>query len=197
MKKDDYERLEFLGDAVLELLVSDHLFNSMSDMQEGSLTKLRASLVCEPTLAFCAREIELERFILLGRGEEMTGGRNRDSIISDVFEAVIGAVFLDGGLDKAGEFVGKYVLKDMYNKIEFTDSKTNLQEYTQERGMELKYELLSENGPAHNRVYEVAVVLNGRETSRGSGKSKKHAEQEAAYYALKSLREDNKRDQRV
>ncbi|MBR2274935.1 MAG: ribonuclease III, partial [Lachnospiraceae bacterium] len=148
-KSPDYERLEFVGDAVLELTVSDHLYHTMEDMREGDMTKLRASLVCEPTLSFCAREIELDRYILLGKGEEQTGGRNRDSIISDVFEAVIGALYLDGGISAAKSFVEQYVLKDMYNKIEFVDSKSKLQEYTQERGIDLRYELLSESCPAH------------------------------------------------
>lgn len=187
-KSPDYERLEFLGDAVLELTVSDHLYHTMEDMREGDMTKLRASLVCEPTLSFCAREIELDRYILLGKGEEQTGGRNRDSIISDVFEAVIGALYLDGGISAAKSFVEQYVLKDMYNKIEFVDSKSKLQEYTQERGIELRYELLSESGPAHDKEYQVAVLLNERESARGRGKSKKHAEQEAAYQALQALK---------
>ncbi len=187
-KGDDYERLEFLGDAVLELSVSEYLFKTMPESREGDMTKLRASLVCEPTLAFCARAIELDRHILLGKGEELTGGRSRDSIVSDVFEAVIGAVYLDGGLESAKEFVGEYVLKDMYNKIEFVDSKTNLQEVVQERGMELHYELLSETGPAHDKEYSAAVIINGEEVSRGTGKSKKNAEQEAAYTALKILK---------
>ena len=187
-KSPDYERLEFLVDAVLELTVSDHLYHTMEDMREGDMTKLRASLVCEPTLSFCAREIELDRYILLGKGEEQTGGRNRDSIISDVFEAVIGALYLDGGISAAKSFVEQYVLKDMYNKIEFVDSKSKLQEYTQERGIELRYELLSESGPAHDKEYQVAVLLNERESARGRGKSKKHAEQEAAYQALQALK---------
>lgn len=187
--RSDYERLEFLGDAVLELTVSDRLFQTMPKAREGEMTKLRASLVCEPTLSFCARGLELERYILLGRGEDMTGGRSRDSIISDVFEAVIGALYLDGGLEAAAGFIDRYVLQDMYNKIEFTDSKTNLQEYAQERGIALRYELLSESGPAHDREYLAAVYLDEKEAARGKGRSKKHAEQEAAYAALQSLKE--------
>ena len=187
-KSPDYERLEFLGDAVLELLVSDYLYHTKEEMKEGDMTKLRASLVCEPTLSFCAREIELYKYILLGKGEEQTGGRKRDSIISDVFEAVIGALYLDGGLEAAKGFVEQYVLKDMYNKIEFVDSKSKLQEYSQEKGIELRYELLSESGPAHDKEYLVAVLLNNKEAAKGRGKSKKHAEQEAAYQALKRLK---------
>ena len=186
-KGSDYERLEFLGDAVLELLVSDHLFHTKQEMREGDMTKLRASLVCEPTLSFCAKEIGLKSYILLGKGEEHSGGRNRDSIISDVFEAVIGALYLDGGLVAAKRFVDRYVLQDMYNKIEFVDSKSKLQEYTQEKGIELRYELCCESGPAHDKEYESAVLLNEKEFTRGVGKSKKHAEQAAAYEALKLL----------
>ncbi|MCR4658211.1 MAG: ribonuclease III [Lachnospiraceae bacterium] len=185
---DDYERLEFLGDAVLELSVSDHLYRTMPESREGDMTKLRASLVCEPTLSYCAKAFELDKYILLGKGEEQTGGRSRDSIISDVFEAVVGALYLDGGLDKAKEFIGEYVLKDMYNKIEFVDSKTILQEYVQERGLELSYELISESGPAHDREYLAAALIDGKEASRGSGRSKKSAEQAAAYEALKAFK---------
>ena len=187
-KTDDYERLEFLGDAVLELSVSDYLFKNMPDLREGEMTKLRAALVCEPTLAFCARALDLNNYILLGKGEEMTGGRTRDSIISDVFEAVTGAIYLDGGLERAKAFIYEYVLTDMYNKIEFVDSKTNLQEYVQDKGLELRYELLSEKGPAHDREYEAAVIVDNKEIARGAGKSKKHAEQEAAYSALLKIR---------
>ncbi|HAG69638.1 MAG TPA: ribonuclease III [Lachnospiraceae bacterium] len=189
-KAYDYERLEFLGDAVLELSVSDHLYKTMPGQREGDMTKLRASLVCEPTLAFCAKALELNRYILLGKGEEQTGGRNRDSIVSDVFEAVIGALYLDGGLEKAKSFVDEYVLNDMYNKIEFVDSKTNLQEFVQDKGLELRYELVSESGPAHDREYKVAAIIADREISEGVGKSKKHAEQEAAYAALRKLKSE-------
>ncbi len=185
---DDYERLEFLGDAVLELSVSDHLYKTMPESREGDMTKLRASLVCEPTLSYCAKAFELDKYILLGKGEEQTGGRSRDSIISDVFEAVVGALYLDGGLEKAKKFIGEHVLKDMYNKIEFVDSKTILQEYVQERGQELSYELIAESGPAHDREYLAAVLIDGHEASRGSGRSKKSAEQAAAYEALRMFK---------
>lgn len=125
------ERLEFLGDAVLELVSSEHLFAQFPQMPEGELTRLRASLVCEPTLAFCAREIELGSFLRLGKGEEMTGGRHRDSVTSDALESVIGAVYLDGGFANAKEFVLKYVLNDMEHKKLFFDSKTIFQEMVQ------------------------------------------------------------------
>ncbi|MCR5108429.1 MAG: ribonuclease III [Lachnospiraceae bacterium] len=184
----DYERMEFLGDAVLELSVSEYLYEHLPDAHEGELTKLRSSLVCEPTLAMCAAEIDLKEFIRLGKGEELTGGRNRDSIISDVFEAVIGAIYLDGGIDEARAFIKRFVLEDMYHKIEFTDSKSALQEYIQEKGYTLFYELVSESGPAHKKDYIMAAVIDGDAIAKGHGGSKKAAEQEAAYKALKILR---------
>ena len=183
----DYERLEFLGDAVLELTVSDFLFRDNPDMKEGEMTKMRASLVCEPTLAYCAKALSLKDYILLGKGEEKTGGRNRESIISDVFEAVIGALYLDGGLEYAMNFIRKYVLTDYRNKIEFRDSKTTLQEYVQEKGAIMDYRLVSETGPDHNKKYMVHVLIDDEVMGEGSGSSKKRAEQRAAYEALKRL----------
>lgn len=187
-KTDNYERQEFLGDAVLELSVSEYLFNSFPSMPEGEMTKLRASLVCEPTLAYIARtEIDLPKYILLGKGEDNTGGRNRDSIISDIFEALIGAIYLDGGIDKAKSFIQKYVLTDMEKKIEFTDSKTRLQEKIQAMGKRLEYVLTAEEGPAHDRLYKVDVLINDVVSGSGSGRTKKSAEQQAAYEALKKM----------
>lgn len=190
-KTDNYERLEFLGDAVLELSVSEFLYENNPTMHEGNMTKLRASLVCEPTLAYCAREaFNLGEYLLLGKGEEMTGGRQRDSIISDVFEAVIGAIYLDGGLNSARDFVAKYVLTDMDKKIEFTDSKTILQERVQESGDKLSYELVEEIGPAHDREYVVNALINGKIMGSGRGKTKKSAEQMAAYEILNKTNND-------
>lgn len=130
-KLEDYERLEFLGDAVLELVSSDFLFHENPQMPEGKLTKLRSSMVCEPALAYCARDLELGQYMLLGKGEEATGGRGRDSITSDVMEAVIGAMYLDGGFQAAHDFIHRFVLSDLENKILFYDSKTVLQEMIQ------------------------------------------------------------------
>lgn len=188
-KVECYERLEFLGDAVLELSVSEFLFSKFPDKPEGYMTKLRASLVCEPTLAYIARsELDLSKYILLGKGEENTGGRNRDSIVSDVFEAIIGALYLDAGFDTAKKFVAKYVLENMEQKIEFTDSKTNLQEYAQDKGLSVRYELVDEEGPAHDKIYYVEVYVGDKLSGKGAGKTKKNAEQHAAYEALKSLK---------
>lgn len=188
-KAENYERQEFLGDAVLELTVSEYLFNERKSMPEGEMTKLRASLVCEPTLAYIAKsELKLQNYILLGKGEENTGGRERDSIISDVFEAVIGAIYLDGGFEPAKEFVHKYVLTDMDKKIEFVDSKTRLQEIVQAKGKHIEYKLVSEAGPAHNKIYTSQVFIDDEMFGEGNGKTKKNAEQHAAYEAIKRLK---------
>ena len=182
------ERLEFLGDAVLELMFSEYIFSSNVEMYEGEMTKLRASLVCEPTLAMCARQIKLGEYILLGKGEIATGGSNRDSILSDAFEAVIGAIYLDGGFTNAKEFVMKFVLDDIDSKKLFFDSKTILQEMVQADYKEpLVYRLIGESGPDHDKVFTVAAIVDGKELSQGSGKTKKAAEQAAAYQAILKL----------
>ncbi|MCR5420238.1 MAG: ribonuclease III [Lachnospiraceae bacterium] len=188
----DYERLEFLGDAVLELAVSDHIYKDNPQMREGDMTKMRAAIVCEPTLAYCSKEISLKNFILLGKGEEKTGGRKRESIISDVFEALIGAIYIDGGKEKAFEFVDRYVLTDYRNKIEFTDSKTTLQERVQEIGKEIEYVLVEEKGPDHNKRYTVNVIIGNVVYGKGEGSSKKRAEQRAAYEALKKFNDNDR-----
>ena len=146
------ERLEFLGDAVLELISSDFLYKKYIQIPEGELTKKRASLVCEPSLAYCARDFGLPQYLLLGKGEDMTGGRNRDSIVSDATEALLGAIYLDGGFASAKEFVLKFILNDLENKQLFYDSKTILQEIVQEKGTHLvEYRLMKEEGPDHNK----------------------------------------------
>ena len=185
----NYERLEFLGDAVLELVSSEFLYMENSEMPEGQLTRLRASMVCEPSLAYCARDIDLNQYILLGRGEESTGGRKRDSIISDVMEAVIGAIYLDGGLECAKSFIYKFVLSDLENKILFMDSKTLLQEEIQKKsGAQLRYELVGENGPDHDKEFSVVAYLDEVLVGQGVGRTKKAAEQQAAYEALKKIK---------
>lgn len=183
-KNGNYERLEFLGDAVLELMSSQFFYKENPDMNEGQLTRLRSSLVCEQALAFCARELELPKYILLGKGEEATGGRDRDSIISDVFEAVLGALYLDGGFEVADNFVKRTVLTDLENRQLFYDAKTILQEKVQKEGNSLSYELVSEEGPDHDKLFTVSAVVNGEVLAQGSGKSKKAAEQQAAYQVL-------------
>jgi ribonuclease-3 len=189
-KRKNYERLEFLGDAVLELVSSEFLFREHTDVPEGELTKLRASMVCEPALAFCARDLELGKFILLGKGEESTGGRSRDSITSDVMEAVIGAIYLDGGMKPAKAFIDRFVLSDLENKQLFYDSKSNLQEVVQGRlKKEIRYELLQESGPEHNKTFRVSVYMEDEFLGEGLGRTKKAAEQQAAYKALLLLRD--------
>lgn len=188
----NYERLEFLGDAVLEMVSSEFLFKENPEMAEGQLTKLRASIVCEPTLAYCARDIGLSSYILLGRGEEATGGRRRDSIISDVMEAVIGAIFLDGGIEEAEKYIYRFVLSDLENKILFMDSKTLLQEEIQKNSAaQLRYELVAETGPDHAKEFHVKAYLNGNQIGEGVGRTKKAAEQQAAYEALMRLKGRN------
>lgn len=188
-KLGNYERLEFLGDAVLELVTSEFLFKENKDMPEGQLTRLRASMVCEPALAYCARDIELDKYILLGRGEESTGGRKRDSIISDVMEAVIGAIFLDGGIDEAKRFINGFVLSDLEDKILFLDSKTLLQEEIQKYSTtQLRYELVREQGPDHDKEFSVEAYLGDKLIGIGTGKTKKAAEQQAAYKALMDIK---------
>lgn len=184
-KLKNYERLEFLGDAVLELLSSQFFFENFPDMTEGQMTRLRSSMVCEPALAFCARDLSLNKYILLGKGEEATGGRERDSIISDVMEAVLGAIYLDGGLTEADRFVKMFILSDLENKQLFYDSKSILQERVQKAGRSLCYELLEESGPDHDKVFVVEAIIDGQAVSRGTGRNKKAAEQQAAYQVLK------------
>ena len=188
-KLNNYERLEFLGDAVLELVSSEFLYNENEDMPEGQLTRLRASMVCEPALAYCARDIELNTYILLGKGEESTGGRKRDSITSDVMEAVIGAIFIDGGIENAKKFIYRFVLSDLEDKILFMDSKTLLQEEIQKKNTsQLRYELVGEEGPDHDKQFSVEAYLDERLIGSGVGRTKKAAEQQAAYEALKKLK---------
>lgn len=195
MKKADCnERLEFLGDAVLELISSEYLFFENQTMPEGELTKLRASMVCEKALAFCARDLELGSYLLLGKGEDATGGRFRESITSDALEALIGAIYLDGGFANAKEFILKYILNDLEGKRLFYDSKTILQEIVQgdEHSGRLEYVLVDESGPDHNKNYTVEARIGNKSYGSGEGHTKKAAEQEAAYQAILMLRKKDK-----
>lgn len=185
------ERLEFLGDAVLEVTSSEFLFHRYPELPEGELTKKRASMVCEPTLALCAREIPLGEYLLLGKGEEATGGRRRDSVVSDAMEALIGAIYLDGGFANAKEFIYKFILNDIENKQLFYDSKTTLQEIVQGRYEEdVHYVLIKEEGPDHNKSFYVEALLGERVLGQGCGHTKKAAEQQAAYCAIKKLKNE-------
>lgn len=188
------ERLEFLGDAVLELVSSDFLYHKYPDRKEGELTKLRASMVCEPSLAYCAKDLSLEKYLLLGKGEEATGGRNRPSIISDAMEALIGAIYLDGGFTSAKEFVHRFILNDIEDKQLFFDSKTILQEIVQSEYKEgIRYEMIGESGPDHNKTFQYAVYIGEEKFGIGTGRTKKAAEQSAAYESILKLRAKNKK----
>ncbi|HAN50988.1 MAG TPA: ribonuclease III [Lachnospiraceae bacterium] len=181
----DNERLEFLGDAVLELVSSEFLYQNYPNDNEGKLSKLRASLVCEPTLSYCTEEMDLKKYIRLSFGEEKTGGRNRKSIRSDALEAVIGAMFLDGGLEPAKEFVLRFILTDIEHKKLYHDCKTALQEIVQaEHTAPLTYELIKEEGPDHAKVFTVEAKVGDLVIGQGVGSSKKAAEQEAAYQGI-------------
>ena len=191
-KLKDNERLEFLGDAVLELSSSEFIFENYPAMPEGDMTKLRASIVCEPTLAQCAAVIELGSFLRLGKGEELTGGRFRDSIVSDAMEALIGAIYLDGGFASAKEFIHRFILQDLENKKLFYDSKTILQEIVQAHFKEtISYRLTGEEGPDHNKSFHVAVFIGETEYGVGTGRTKKAAEQDAAYQSILKLHAQN------
>lgn len=192
MKKkglESYERLEFLGDAVLELISSEFLFNEYKDMPEGKLTKLRSSIVCEYTLSSVSRMLHLGDYVLLSKGEELTGGRNRDSILCDLFESVLGAIYLDGGMKPAKKYVKSFLLTDIEHKSLFYDAKTTLQEIVQKDGKgTVSYELVSESGPDHNKCYVMDVLVDGNKLATGKGSSKKNAQQMAAYEALLQLK---------
>ena len=186
------ERLEFLGDAVLEVVSSEFLYKTFPRLPEGEMTKKRASLVCEPALAFCARDLDLGEYLLLGKGEDATGGRKRESVTSDAMEALIGAIYLDGGFANAKEFIHRFILKDLENKKLFFDSKTILQEIVQANFKEvISYHLIGEEGPDHNKTFRVAVHIGEEEYGVGEGRTKKAAEQEAAYISILKLHEKN------
>ena len=190
LKKNEYnERLEFLGDAVLELVTSDFLYRHHQNDPEGDLTKLRASIVCEPSLADVAGQIRLGDYLRMGKGEESTGGRKRPSLTSDALEALIGGIYLDGGLDAAAAFIRQFILNDIETKKLFYDSKTVLQEIVQnEMNESVTYETVSEEGPDHDKCYVMQVMIAGRAYGKGKGHSKKSAQQTAAYETILMLR---------
>ena len=189
-KEKNNERLEFLGDAVLELITSEYVYTEYPNITEGDLTKLRASIVCEQTLSVCARDLEIGAYIMLGKGEDISGGRDRDSILSDALESIIGAIYLDGGFTNAKEFITGFILEDLKGKNLFFDSKTILQEIIQNdnNNQKLHYKLISEEGPDHNKTFTIAVCIDNDEIGCGTGRTKKSAEQEAANQAIQRLR---------
>ncbi|MBY6271316.1 MAG: ribonuclease III [Caldibacillus debilis] len=189
--QDDNERLEFLGDAVLELTVSHFLYLTYPMMAEGEMTKLRAAIVCEPSLVSFAQELNFGEYILLGKGEELTGGRERPALLADAFEAFIGALFLDQGLEAVQRFLERTVFPKVKQGAfsHMMDYKSLLQEIVQREGIgTIDYEILEENGPAHNREFVAQVLLNGKSLGVGKGKSKKEAEQHAARIAIDAIK---------
>lgn len=189
---ESYERLEFLGDAVLELITSEFLFEEYKDLPEGQLTKFRASIVCEFTLSSVSEMLHLGDYVLLSKGEELTGGRNRSSILCDLFESVLGAIYLDGGMEAAKKYVHSFLLTDIEHKTLFYDAKTTLQEMVQKDGRGVvTYELIEEKGPDHNKSFVTEVYIDGVRLASGEGTSKKNAQQMAAYRAILKLKENN------
>ena len=185
LQQDCNERLEFLGDSVLGMISADYFYHSLSHLPEGEMTKRRAACVCEKSLFGFAQEIDLGKYILLGKGEERTGGRKRASILADAFEAVIAAIYLDGGIDAARTFVLPFLKRAVKQAPSFHDYKTALQEIIQKNPDEhLSYILVGESGPDHQKSFEVEVLLNSNVIGSGVGKSKKAAEQSAAKAAL-------------
>ncbi len=182
-----YERLEFLGDSILEYISSEALYQRYPELPEGELTKKRASLVCEYTLSRITRELGYGDYVILGKGEDLTGGRERPSILCDLFESVLGAIYLDGGMEPAKAYVERHLLTDLEHKTLFTDAKTILQEYAQSEGMELTYELLDQTGPDHLRVYTSRVRLGETPYETGQAHSIKGAQMEAAHKTLRKL----------
>ena len=188
-RMDCNERLEYLGDAVLELSSSEFIFNNYPEYPEGEMSKLRASIVCEPTLADVAEQIGIRPCLLLGRGEEATGGRSRASVTSDALEALIGAIYLDSGFDAAKKFVWTFIMNDIENKKLFYDSKTILQELVQNKNLgTLEYRLVSAEGPDHARTFVSEALVGGKVYGTGKGRNKKLSEQGAAYQAILALK---------
>ena len=183
------ERLEFLGDSVLGMVVAEYLFSHFQDRPEGELTRMRADMVCEKTLAAVANRVNLGEHLLLGHGEEQGGGRKRNSILADAVESIIAASFLDGGMEAAKSIIQRFILSDVpVIKPHNMDYKTALQEQVQQKKNQvLTYHLVGESGPDHNKQFAVEVQLNGKPIGSGIGSSKKRAEQDAARMALEAL----------
>lgn len=184
------ERLEFLGDAVLSIVVSDYIFKNCPELPEGELTKLRASLVCEKSLFEFAKKINLGKYLVLSKGERNNGGSERPSILSDAFEALIAAIYIDGGMENASKYVLGFIIPAIKNtkKKRINDYKTTLQEIIQKNpGEHLEYVLVNESGPDHNKHFVVEVHLNSNVIGKGGGRSKKEAEQQAAREALELM----------
>ena len=184
------ERLEFLGDAILDLIISEYLFNLYPDLPEGELTKLRASIVCELSLSTVANKYNFGKYLFLGKGEELTGGRERPSILADAFEAILSAVYIDGKMESAVDFIKRILIPSIKNNQAFRDYKTMLQEEIQKSSHEpIEYSIISESGPDHDKEFFVEVKHSNVTLGKGKGKSKKEAEQNAAYNALNAYQD--------
>lgn len=182
------EKLEFLGDAVLNLVTSEYLYQKFPEANEGILSKLRARIVSEPVLSMNARQMDIGQYLLLGRGEDSTGGRDRDSILANTFEAIIGAIYLDSGLDEAYKFIIEHMESEM-NACNISDYKSQLQEYTQVKIKKIPvYRVVDEIGPEHEKIFDVELLIDNVVCGRGKGRSKKQAEQLAAQMALEKIK---------
>lgn len=193
LKLKSNERLEFLGDSILNLIISEHIYFNYTQLSEGEMTRARASIVCEQSLMHCADKINIGEYLLLGKGEDLTGGRKRISILSDSYEALIGAIYTDGGIEKAKEFIMnrmKKLIEDSVKGISFLDYKTQLQEIVQKSSdNKIVYEILEEKGPDHNKLFTTQVKVAEEVMGTGEGRSKKEAEQSAARSALEKYGE--------
>ena len=191
-----YERLEFLGDSILSFIISTYLYENHPELPEGDMSKIRAAIVCERSLESSCRNFGVEKYIILSRGEELTGGRERSSIIADVFEAILGAIYIDGGLECARKYVTNMLSKTVSDTVEghgvFSDFKTKLQEIVQKYNSNVTYKLVGESGPEHEKEFTVEVIYCGKTLSKGRGKSKKIAEQDAAKTAIEVLKQYGK-----
>lgn len=192
LKYDDHnERLEFLGDSILSMVVSEYLYRKHKNKQEGKLTRIRAAVVCEPSLAEISRSLKVNKYIRIGKGEELSGGRDKDSLLADACEAIIAAIYLDQGIEKAREFILKYLepkIEKIGENYNYRDFKSRLQEYVQKSLLvPIKYLVSKEYGPPHNKTFEVEIFLDEKPSGHGVGKSKKEAEQGAAKDALAKM----------
>lgn len=192
--KESNERLEFLGDAIFDGVISEILYNRLPQESEGQLSKIRSAIVCEASLVRCGREMQLHNLIKISKGEESTGGRFRDSIIADSMEALMGAIYLDGGWEEAKAFIGETFYSTIEEAIAgklFFDYKSEIQELLQKQGQaQIQYKVYKEEGPEHDKTFHVNLFLNGERIGQGKGKNKKEAEQQAAKYALEGRRND-------
>ncbi|MBF0713402.1 ribonuclease III [Gemella sp. GH3] len=190
-KNDNYERLEFLGDATLEIAISDYLYNKFPELSEGELTKIRASIVCEPTLVKYALQLKFNDYIFLGKGEEKIGGRERPALLADIFESFIGALYLDKGLEVVKMFLKDTLFAEIKDNTDFgfIDYKTDLQEYaSKEKIGNISYHLIDDSGPSHNKIFTSCVTIDNNKFGTGTAKSKKESEQLAAKEALNRLK---------